>query len=86
MAEKCMTFYSLVSRPCAFVACGTKFAQRARNLVMYRLTHEISTRFEGQGSFIFLSFFVASRSGRVPLNSGMWLQLGEFSSEGLEFS
>ena len=33
-----------------------------------------------------LSFFVASRSGRVPLNSGMWLRLDEFSSEGLEFS
>ena len=33
----------------------------------------------------FLSFFVASHSGRVPLNSGMWLQLDEFSSEGLEF-
>ena len=31
---------SLVPRPRAFVACSTKFAQRAWNLVMYRLPHE----------------------------------------------
>ena len=33
----------------------------------------------------FLSFFVASRSGRVPLSSGMKLWLDELGSEGLEF-
>ena len=32
-----------------------------------------------------LSFFVASRSGRVPLSSGMKLWLDELGSEGLEF-
>ena len=35
--------------------------------------------------FLFFSFFLASRSRRVPLSSGMWLRLDEFGSEGLEF-
>ena len=36
-------------------------------------------------SRFFLSFFVASRFGRVPLSSGMKLWLDELGSEGLEF-
>ena len=32
-----------------------------------------------------MTIFDVSRSGTVPLNSGMWLRLDEFGSKGLEF-
>ena len=55
------------------------------NLLRQRSLVSISISQATTRSPFFLSFFVASRSGRVPLSSGMKLWLDELGSEGLEF-